>query len=215
MPSWLPFLASAGISAGGSLIGGFMGAGAAEDAQDAQKDYLKRIRKDMAPYMAKGTMALDKLWDFMEDPSRVTEMPGYQFALGEGTNALLKSRAATGNLLSGATGRELTRYGQNFATTNWLNYLRPYQQMAAAGQNAAAGMGGITAGAANNISRNILAEGGAKVGAVGNITNSLTSGVKDYYYMNALKRLEDLKTTPQPYNSNWHDTQSNYLAFVR
>lgn len=188
---WATSLA-AGIGAAGSIAGGMLGADAAGDAAELQRKSLKKVREDLRPWKYAGRKALRKLWRYIQDPSLVTEMPGYEFALGEGTKALLAARSATGNLQSGATGRELTRYGQDYATTNWLNYLRPYQDLSAAGQNAAAVSGHVSAAMTPEIASNMLAEGGAKVGAVGNVTNAILSGVKDYYYMNELDKLRNL-----------------------
>lgn len=189
MAIWGPVLVGAGIAAAGSIAGGMIGSQAGEEAAQLQKKIYKKTRKDLAPWRIKGEKALEKLWSFIEDPSKITEMPGYQFALGEGTKALLRSRSATGDLLSGATGKALTRYGQEYATTNYLNYLRPYQDLSRAGQSAAAMTGQFAQDYAGQAGRNILASGGAKVGMIGNLTNALTSGVKDYYYLNLLQNM--------------------------
>lgn len=55
------------------------------------------------------------------------ESPGYAFRREEGRKALEQSAAARGGLFSGGTGKALERYGQNFATSeydNWLGRLR-------------------------------------------------------------------------------------------
>jgi len=54
--------------------------------------------------------------------------PGYRFRFDEGARALEKSAAASGGgLLSGGTGRALTRYGQGFASNE---YQRVYDRIA-------------------------------------------------------------------------------------
>lgn len=72
---------------------------------------------------------------------------GYQFQLGQGTSAITGSAAARGLLNSGATGKALTQYGQNLASTTFNNYLGNLNNVAgqgltASGQIGAAGTGG-------------------------------------------------------------------------
>jgi len=47
--------------------------------------------------------------------------PGYGFRLSEGLKALERSAAARGGLLSGGTGKALTRFGQDFASQEYQN----------------------------------------------------------------------------------------------
>lgn len=86
--------------------------------------------------------------------------PGYQFQLQQGTQALQRQQAASGNYFSGAALKE----GQQFATgladstynTAYQQYLQNNQQnygmlagTAGAGQNAATNQGGFAAGQSN------------------------------------------------------------------
>lgn len=48
---------------------------------------------------------------------------GYQFQLGQGENAITGNAASKGLLSSGATGKALTQFGQNLASTSFNNYL--------------------------------------------------------------------------------------------
>lgn len=63
--------------------------------------------------------------------------PDYQLAFNEGTQALEGSAAARGGLLSGATGRALTEYGQDRATSTFGNYRNSINNIAGLGQQAA------------------------------------------------------------------------------
>jgi hypothetical protein len=47
--------------------------------------------------------------------------PSYEFRLSEGNRAIERSAAARGGLLSGGTGRALTRYNQDYASTEYSN----------------------------------------------------------------------------------------------
>lgn len=45
--------------------------------------------------------------------------PGYEFRLGEGLKGVERSAAARGTLLGGRTGKELTRYAQDYASSEY------------------------------------------------------------------------------------------------
>jgi hypothetical protein len=114
--------------------------------------------------------------------------PGYAFRLSEGMKALEASRAAKGGLLSGATGKALSRYGQDLASQEYGSAFNRYQteranrlaplgslmssgQAAAAGQAGYAGQYGQTAG---GLTTDIgAARAAGDVGAANAITNAL------------------------------------------
>lgn len=56
-------------------------------------------------------------------PTNVTEQndPGYQFRLQQGTDALQRSAAASGNLFTGGTGQALEKFGQDYASNEYGN----------------------------------------------------------------------------------------------
>lgn len=58
--------------------------------------------------------------------------PGYAFRLSEGLKALERSAAARGGLLSGGTGKALSRYGQDLASQEYGNAFQRFQQDRAA-----------------------------------------------------------------------------------
>lgn len=97
--------------------------------------------------------------------------PGYQFRLGEGLNALNKTAAARGGMMSGRALTEAARYGQDYASGEYQNaynrywnqrnqMLNPLQSLLGqaqtsagnvgqSGQNYAANAGNAMMGAAN------------------------------------------------------------------
>jgi hypothetical protein len=106
------------------------------------------------PYASAGQAGLNAMgnalnngfsFDYQQDP-------GYQSRLAEGTNAIQSSAAAKGGLLSSATLKALTKYGQNFATNEYGNaYTRAkenYNTQLGVAQN----MAGMGQSAANNLS---------------------------------------------------------------
>jgi hypothetical protein len=56
--------------------------------------------------------------------------------MGQGTQALERSAAARGRLFSGATGRALQEYGQNFASQEFENDFNRLGALSGAGTNA-------------------------------------------------------------------------------
>ena len=66
-------------------------------------------------------------YNFMTDP-------GYEFRRGEGQRAVERGAAARGGLLSGGTGRALTRYGQDYASNEYTNVYNRISNIAGLGQ---------------------------------------------------------------------------------
>lgn len=58
---------------------------------------------------------------FKFTPDQLQTDPGYGFRLSEGLKALERSAAARGGLLSGGTGKALTRYGQEMGSQEYQN----------------------------------------------------------------------------------------------
>lgn len=88
--------------------------------------------------------------------------PGYAFRMSEGMDALERSAAARGGLLSGATLKGIQRFGQNLASEEYANAfnryqieraarLNPLQAMLGQGQTAAGTMGNLTSAQAQTL----------------------------------------------------------------
>lgn len=73
-------------------------------------------RQDAAPYMASGLQGLSQYQGLLANPNAVKESEDYKFRFAEGQQALERSAAAKGMLMSGNTLQELQQYGQGFAT---------------------------------------------------------------------------------------------------
>jgi len=128
------------IPAAAALLGGSMQSRAAKSAAetssaaaDRATELQERIYEEnvarQQPYYQAGVNALARMQGltgamppaFQYRPSQLTADPGYGFRLGEGLKALERSAAARGGLLSGGTGRALTRYGQEMASQEYGN----------------------------------------------------------------------------------------------
>lgn len=73
---------------------------------------------------------------------------GYQFGLNQGMDSITGNAATQGLLNSGSTLKALNTYGQNYANTQYQNYLNPLQNLLSSGLQGA----GIL-GSAGNVSQ--------------------------------------------------------------
>ena len=146
-----PLVGAAGISAGGSIVGGLMGSKAAKSAartQAASADYAAQLQQEQfdkqielqAPFREAGLTAQNKLLDDMglspnaggkyaRDFSMADYQadPGYAFRLSEGMKGLNATAAARGGLISGNALRAATQYGQEMGSQEYQNAYNRYQ----------------------------------------------------------------------------------------
>jgi hypothetical protein len=117
--------------------------------------------------------------------------PGYAFRLSEGQQALDRSAAARGGLISGGALKAATRYGQNMGSQEYTNAFNRYQaerQARLAPLQAMTGMSQTTANQVSNAGQNMATSvgnditGGAAARASGYVgqANALTSGLGTY-----------------------------------
>lgn len=96
---------------------------------------------------------------------------GYQFQLGQGTQAIANGAASKGLLNSGATAKALTQYGQGLAGQSFNNYLNQVNGVSQQGQTAlgqvgqAGTQGGSTAAQAIFAGQNASAQAYGKAGS--------------------------------------------------
>ena len=210
------------------LASGLMGASTARSAAQTQADaaryaadlQYKQYQEQKAlqePYRQAGLTAQNQLLTYLGLPggtqgadygkwnrpfgmSQFQADPGYAFRLSEGMKALEASRAAKGGLLGGATGKALTRYGQEMGSQEYGNAFNRYQversnalaplgslmtsgQAAASNQAGAAGQYGVNAA-------NLITSGGAAqaAGQVGT-ANALSGALGQYLNYSASQDL--------------------------
>jgi hypothetical protein len=142
--------------------------------------------------------------------------PGYAFRLKEGQQALDRSAAARGGLISGGALKAATRYGQEMGSQEYTNAFNRYQaarQARLGPLQALTGMSQTTANtlgtAGQNMATNVgeAYQGGANARASGYVggANALTSGLGTYlnYTSNQAltNRLDTMgQYTPGSYN---------------
>lgn len=126
-------------------------------------------------------------------------MPGYQFQLQQGTQAVDRNLAAAGLLNSGAAGKALTQYGQGLAQNYGAQYVNGLQSLAGLGQTSVGQTGAIGANTANQVGANQIYAGNAGAAGqigVGNAINSGLSGLVGAYgqYNTAAQQQSQLQT---------------------
>lgn len=111
--------------------------------------------------------------------SLLANTPGYQFALDQGSQNVLRNQAKYGDLSSGATSAALTQYGQGLASQNYNNYIQsllPFlQQNTATTANVLGGYGqlgnqlaGVSTGQGGALAQNAQNLGSGIAGLLSN-----------------------------------------------
>lgn len=214
---------------GAALIGGVAStvsankaAGAAKSAANSsiqeQNNEYNQTRNDQAPWRTTGASALDQIaklygLDTVDangntvkgtgkaDFSSFSTSPDFQFNLGQGQDAINRSAAARGGLLSGAAVKAGETYATGLANQTFGDYVSRLSGVAGAGQAATNATQAAGTNMANQNSGAIMAAGNARASAygsigqtVGNSVNGLASNYLLYKYLNP-----STATTPAPY----------------
>jgi hypothetical protein len=169
----------AGAVVVGSVAGGMISAGAAEDAAQTQADaanraadlQYKQFKEQQAtqkPFLEAGYKGENRLLDLLGlsgntgaagygsaaknfSMSDFEQDPGYAFRMSEGLKALDRTAAARGGMLSGAALRGATRYGQDMASQEYQNAYNRYQTNRAGILNPLQSLAGQGQTTANNL----------------------------------------------------------------
>jgi len=184
----------------------YMGSRAAERGANTQAEAMDRsselqyrqYQEDVArqkPFYDVGVNALPELVEASKyQPFTMDKFqadPGYAFRLSEGTKALERSAAARGGLLSGGTGKALTRFGQEMGSQEYTNAfnryqaertarLQPLQAMTGMGQSTAQQIGQQGQQMASNVGDAIGSAAAARASGYVGSANALTGGLNTY-----------------------------------
>jgi hypothetical protein len=85
--------------------------------------------------------------------------PGYQFALDQGNENILRKQASTGQLASGNTNLDLLRYGQGLADQQYGGYVSRLAPFLGAAQGAAQGNASVLTGLGQLQNQDALTQG--------------------------------------------------------
>jgi hypothetical protein len=178
------------IGAVGSVVAAGTAAGAQEDAANTaantQLNMYNQTRSDLAPYNLGGQSAFNNLSSLIGTNgapnsaammSALQNYPGYQFTLGQGMQALDRSEAAKGQLLSGGQLKDLSGYAQGQASTLFNNYWNQNMGMAQLGESAASQTGNAGTAAAQGAASSQMAGGSAAASGIMGMNNAFQGGL--------------------------------------
>ena len=199
MAAWMipaAILGSSLLGASSSRSAANAQAAAADRASEVQRDIFERQVELSKPYREAGELALNRLIPLATEytPFGMEQFqadPGYGFRLSEGQKALERSAAARGNLLSGGTGKALTRYGQEMGSQEYMNAfnryqaernarLNPLQSLANVGQTSSQQLAGQAGQFGSNMAETIGAAGQARASGYMGTANTLGGGLNQY-----------------------------------
>ena len=138
-----------GLFGGDSTVGGLLETGLnylfTQDSLDDQRDLLEQGFEMQNPWATSGGQgaAIQTLQELMVDPSRISDTPGYQFALDQGMEALHARQAASGHRFSGRAMEEVAQFSTGLASQMYNQEMNRYAQLAGATQGIT---GGVTTG---------------------------------------------------------------------
>jgi len=174
---------------------------AAQTAANTQMSIFNQTSANLAPYNQMGQSAVSQLASLFglggsnggapnaaAATSALTQFPGYQFGLQQGTQALDRSAASQGRLLSGGQLKAAQQYGQGYAMQNaWQPYVNQLNTSAGLGENAAAMVGnqGVQTGA--NVGASQLAAGQAQASGTIGTNNAIQGGLQSALLAYALQ----------------------------
>ena len=155
---------------------------ASGDLNQAKTEGLGYLNQGIAPQQAlfnQGQQGVDYYGSLVGLPGSngagvqqtLQNIPGYQFAMNQGLDALNRTANSRGMLASGNNTQDILKYSQGLADQNYFNYLNSVQPYFGLGQNAAQGMqSGYTnkSNLASNIGSQLAGYGWNKETGIGN-----------------------------------------------
>lgn len=151
------------------------------DAADLTSGAYNRAEDFFDPRLDQERSAMDRVNALLGlsgeevDYDLFRETPGYQFALEQGRQAIERSAAAGGGLVSGNTLAALTEYGQGLADQNFQNYLANVMGLQNQGVDAA--LAGMAVDEGNALANLRLGRGGAVASGIEGSTSALTGAL--------------------------------------
>ena len=202
---------SAMVGAGASYMAAKEQSKAADKAARVSQAQYMQTREDQAPWRIAGEKALRTIQDMPEfqfNAQSFEQMrdPSYEFRQQEGINALDRSAAARGRVLSGAQDRAVTRYGSELASQEYGNAfnraMATYQQQLGRQQSLA----GIGQQATNVISQAVqqaawqqaniaMQQGQAQANMYTGVAQSVNQGIGNYLLYSQSQPTPTPKTT--------------------
>ena len=168
----------------GNLTSGHTQASADTTAANQQLAMYNQTRSDLSPFFTGGQGAFSALSNMFGAnnggvpntsamQSALQNYPGYQWATQQGNQALDRSAASRGLLLSGGQLKDLTNYNQGQATSVFGNLVSGLQGLSNLGESAAAMTGNAGSAAAGAFGNFTSQAGQANASGISGAANSL------------------------------------------
>jgi len=212
---------AAAIGAVGAIGGAMISSNAAGDAAQTQADsaaaasaqqramYDQNVQR-LQPWTQQGQVSLGNLGSLLgnngaNQASLYQQSPGYQWQLGQGTQAIMNNASALGGVNSGNTLKSLASYGQGLANQDFNQWLGNTYNMnmgvAGMGANSAGMTAGLGANTANQIGQNTMGAGNAlAAGQVGS-ANAWSQGLGSLGNLAMYQQMQGGMNNP--YGSNY------------
>lgn len=178
-------VASAGIGAAGSIIGGNQAASGAAHAADTERHMYETARNDLMPYNLGGQDDFTAANRLMTGPPSQVEanlqgLPGYQFVQTQGLKGVASSAAARGLGVSGAALKGAATFATGLADTTYGNQINRLLEGAKIGETAAGQSGAVAAGIAGGVGQAQTATGAAQAAGTVGAASSFGNGLVGY-----------------------------------
>lgn len=164
---------------------------AAQSAQAEQQQMFNTAQAAEQPYNTVGQGAVNTLAGLYgingtsagtgaptgQSLDAFTQSPDYQFALQQGTQAMQRSAAAGGTLISGGQLKAGQEFGQGLASQQYGNYYNRLLSLSQLGQSAATGVSNAALTAGGQIGNSIQAGGQATASGIVGSANAISGGL--------------------------------------
>lgn len=202
---------TAGAIVGGALINSMASKDSANTMSDASTNAAnlnyqagQNIRKDLAPWVQQGNIALSDLMNLggagkPVNMEALMSNPAYKWNLDQGINAINKASAARGTFYNPATLKDIGTYAQGLASNEFGNIWNRGYSLASLGENAAAQTGISGINAANQAGNNLVGAGQAQAAGQVGVANALSGALGqgyNAYLMNQLLAKNQQPTIP-------------------
>jgi hypothetical protein len=102
--------------------------------------------------------------------------PGYEWRMDQGEKTVQRGLASQRGILSGAAAKELTRYGQGFASQEFDGYMNKLAALSGLGQTATQQTAAIGQSTASNVGNAYMTAGAARNAGHEGVANSVNAG---------------------------------------
>lgn len=128
--------------------------------------------------------------------------PGYDFRLDQGRNTVQGSAAAGGNLFSGKTLKDLTRFGQDYASNEFGNWMEGLGGLAGGGSRATGALVDAGGDTSRFLAGLALGGGEARASSYGGMANAATGTLQNLANLDAYYNSRRF-SSPPPQNLNY------------